>query len=187
MNTARLGFAIGLLLLASPASGRAARPQDDDAAALLRKAAAIEDEALQHKSRGRYPEALDAFLRAAELLGRATVAAPAEGGRPVEPLIAARAGVYLLAADHLATRADRIAATRERLDRLAADVGDPILKARVDSLRRGYAQRMGDFKAVDELTRDLGFVTDWEIIGPFDNERGRGFSVAHPPESEIDF
>jgi len=33
----------------------------------------------------------------------------------------------------------------------------------------------------------LGFVTDWRVIGPFENEKGGGFRVAYPPETEIDF
>jgi len=34
--------------------------------------------------------------------------------------------------------------------------------------------------------RRLGFITDWRVIGPFENEKGGGFDVAYPPEREID-
>jgi hypothetical protein len=31
----------------------------------------------------------------------------------------------------------------------------------------------------------LGFITDWWVIGPFDNENGEGFDRVYPPEEEI--
>jgi hypothetical protein len=33
--------------------------------------------------------------------------------------------------------------------------------------------------------RDMGFVMTWRVIGPFDNREKKGFSVAYPPEKEI--
>lgn len=182
---ARAAIRAGLALLAALAPRAAdAQPAPGAAAPALAAAEAIEDEALLHKSRGRHAEALDGFLRAAEAL----VDAGSPGGELAtpDPFVAARTVVYLLLADQLALRADRLSFFRERLDALAPRVLDPLLRGRVDELRRGLAQRLGDFAAAAELTRALGFVTDWLVIGPFDNERGGGFAATHPPERGID-
>ena len=37
-----------------------------------------------------------------------------------------------------------------------------------------------------DVTRHLGFITRWELIGPFDHTGESGFDVAYPPEKEID-
>lgn len=37
-----------------------------------------------------------------------------------------------------------------------------------------------------DLPRHFGFLTDWQIIGPFDNKDEKGFDVAYPPEEEVD-
>src|SRR5690606_37214044 len=44
----------------------------------------------------------------------------------------------------------------------------------------GYGEKI-------DLARHLGFVTTWRLIGPFDNAGSKGFDVAYPPETEIDF
>lgn len=36
-----------------------------------------------------------------------------------------------------------------------------------------------------EKYQELGFINDWQIIGPFDNENGVGFNTSYPPEAEI--
>ncbi|MCE9595897.1 MAG: DUF3857 domain-containing protein [Planctomycetes bacterium] len=56
-------------------------------------------------------------------------------------------------------------------------------------LQRVYASMLRNTGAIDRAraeTRVLGVVTDWQVIGPFDNERGGGFDVAQPPEQELD-
>ncbi|MEO0531898.1 MAG: YdjY domain-containing protein, partial [Planctomycetota bacterium] len=37
-----------------------------------------------------------------------------------------------------------------------------------------------------DLKRQLGFVTAWKVIGPFDNRGGVGFDEAYPPEAKLD-
>lgn len=37
-----------------------------------------------------------------------------------------------------------------------------------------------------DLQRHFGFLTDWRIIGPFDNRNQTGFAASYPPESELD-
>ncbi len=38
-----------------------------------------------------------------------------------------------------------------------------------------------------DLPRHFGFIMDWRLIGPFDNTAKKGFAVAYPPETEINF
>lgn len=37
-----------------------------------------------------------------------------------------------------------------------------------------------------DLARQFGFLTEWKLIGPFDNQGGNGFGVVYPPEKKID-
>jgi hypothetical protein len=36
-----------------------------------------------------------------------------------------------------------------------------------------------------DLPKHFGFLTEWQIIGPFDNKEEKGYSVAYPPEEEL--
>ena len=75
--------------------------------------------------------------------------------------------------------------TRGELERLAAD-------RRLSAPRRAYAGgllgraqlRTGDAATAAETTRSLGYVTDFRVIGSFDDEGKRGFSAELPPETE---
>ncbi|MHC4248637.1 MAG: DUF3857 domain-containing protein [Planctomycetota bacterium] len=48
-------------------------------------------------------------------------------------------------------------------------------------------RRSGAPEHVEAKARRLGFITEWQVVGPFENEKGGGFRVAYPPESGIDF
>ena len=37
-----------------------------------------------------------------------------------------------------------------------------------------------------DLHRHFGFLTNWHIVGPFDNSGSKGFNVVYPPEKRID-
>jgi hypothetical protein len=37
-----------------------------------------------------------------------------------------------------------------------------------------------------DLVAQFGFITQWKLIGPFDNTGGIGFQTAYPPEKKID-
>jgi tetratricopeptide (TPR) repeat protein len=62
----------------------------------------------------------------------------------------------------------------------------PLLQARITWRRAQALRAAGEDKAATKELSRLGFVTDWRILGPFDNERGQGFAKAYPPESGID-
>ncbi len=38
-----------------------------------------------------------------------------------------------------------------------------------------------------DLVHHFGLLTEWRVIGPFDNTDMKGFDVAYPPEKELDF
>ena len=46
--------------------------------------------------------------------------------------------------------------------------------------------RRGDLPAARAKQAALGLVTDWLVIGPFDNEGKSGFDTVYPPEQKID-
>jgi transglutaminase-like putative cysteine protease/Flp pilus assembly protein TadD len=64
--------------------------------------------------------------------------------------------------------------------------GRPDLGAQISWRLANCLRAAGDEKAAAKEFRRLGFVTDWQVIGPFDNERGQGFAQAYPPETELD-
>jgi len=37
-----------------------------------------------------------------------------------------------------------------------------------------------------EVAKAFGFVTEWKVVGPFENGGGKGFAVVYPPERGID-
>ena len=37
-----------------------------------------------------------------------------------------------------------------------------------------------------DLPRHFGFLTNWHIVGPFDNTGSKGFNVIYPPEKQVD-
>lgn len=46
-------------------------------------------------------------------------------------------------------------------------------------------KRLGELGESVDLQRHFGFITNWHLIGPFDNTNKKGFDTAYPPESEI--
>ncbi|MBN4071799.1 DUF3857 domain-containing protein [bacterium AH-315-F18] len=78
-----------------------------------------------------------------------------------------------------------------------AKVVKPKLRALLDRLPKyagawarwylaGHLHLTGDLAGLRGLEAELGFVDDWLIVGPFDNERGSGFDEVHPPENNFD-
>ncbi len=48
------------------------------------------------------------------------------------------------------------------------------------------AWRSGDTETIERALAQLGQITRWKVIGPFDNEGGNGFDTEYPPEKEYD-
>jgi tetratricopeptide (TPR) repeat protein len=68
----------------------------------------------------------------------------------------------------------------------AADA-PPDLVALLSMLRVQCLVNLGRAGEARAITRGLGHVTDWRVVGPFDNERGKGFGVKQAPEDTVDF
>jgi len=78
----------------------------------------------------------------------------------------------------------RIAAVLARTvdDRAAHPEVRALARLRLDELERSR----GNLQRSAAHLRRQGFVTAWEVIGPFDDEGKRGFAEAYPPEQGID-
>ena len=122
--------------------------------------------------------------RGPALAGRHRLVDRVAGDLGAEPraIAGAEALDRLVVQQHLADRSEhhtveraggalghRVDASDRFFDALAGEAIDPLLAARIDDLRRGYLQREGEYGAAAEITRALGFVTDWYFVGPFDN------------------
>ncbi len=70
------------------------------------------------------------------------------------------------------------------LDRLASERRlSPAVRAYARRLRARARLRMGDPEASERELGELGYVRDWRVIGPFDNEGKSGFDREYPPET----
>ena len=56
-----------------------------------------------------------------------------------------------------------------------------------DQLKLLTQKLKDDFGQQVDLVKQTGLIVDWRLIGPFDNKDKKGFDVAYPPESEVDF
>jgi tetratricopeptide (TPR) repeat protein len=166
---------------AQPASGKAARPEpplpsaDDVAPAPYAPRLALRAFALA--SRGQAPAARK--LLASELLGLAQQPLSTDDMARADALVAAQQW------RHLAEERERWRDTHQVLVRarpLACP--DPELGAALAMLQADCAIDLGLADEARSITRALGCVTDWRILGPFDNERGKGFGVKQAPEEK---
>lgn len=48
------------------------------------------------------------------------------------------------------------------------------------------AERLKKLGAEIDLTKHHGFLTRWQLVGPFDNRGGAGFAAVYPPEKGVD-
>ncbi len=51
----------------------------------------------------------------------------------------------------------------------------------------GIAQKLGELGQPVDTLKLFGFLTEWKVIGPFDNTGRKGFEAVYPPEQKIDF
>ena len=54
------------------------------------------------------------------------------------------------------------------------------------SIWRGSTSGWDRFAEEDELVSSLGLIRDWQMLGALDNDQGKGFLTAYPPEQKID-
>ena len=77
------------------------------------------------------------------------------------------------------------AATMRLLEALVATHPDATVRAQARSDLAGHLRRHGRSKEADAHIAALGFVGRWRMIGPFDNDQGKGFFTAYPPENGV--
>jgi hypothetical protein len=44
------------------------------------------------------------------------------------------------------------------------------------------AKRLKERKSEVNITKHFGYITQWDVVGPFDNKEGKGYTTAHEPE-----
>lgn len=139
-----------------------------------------EDEAQRLASRGRWAAALEA-----QAGGIQAVLGALERGELDAAAARAELEVALRRADQLASAAN---APRAASDLFAGVVRHPGVCPWTRDLARtclaGWLRRAGRVRQAEAQEAQLGLVTTWLLAGPFDNERGTGFSRLDPPARE---
>jgi len=82
-------------------------------------------------------------------------------------------------AEKLATEGNKEEAAKKYAAALTGAVDEDQVKQLAEVLK-GYDQKVN-------LVEHYGFLTQWKVIGPFDNLGMKGFNVVHPPETELLF
>lgn len=82
-------------------------------------------------------------------------------------------------AETLASSGDKSAAQQKYLAALSGAVDEDQVKKLADILKT--------FDHKVDLVQHYGFLTQWKVVGPFDNKAMKGFNVAYPPEEELAF
>ncbi len=138
----------------------------------------------------------------AALLCCASALPAASADAPRDP-IAERIGAVTRAL-HEDRRSPRAAAHLAELAGLEAESGDLSRLATACAVISGEPQALPEVRAMARLQlagierargnlqrhvnhlRRLGFVTQWRVVGPFDDEGKRGFETVHPPERALE-
>jgi len=84
------------------------------------------------------------------------------------------------------TRAE-IEASLALCDAIRTQHPRPAARAAATIWQMRLLRRLGKASAAQTLLPLLGFIDRWAILGAFDNEAGKGFLTAYPPEKAIDF
>ena len=166
---------LGVVLIAVWCLALSAQQKPQEKPQQLRLSAK-EKEALQAEAMGRYGKAWRLYLEA-------FVAAVRKGDKAS----LATAEVFLHRVKSLFEQQARpdFAILAEKLGTLKKDVKDPLLSAYIRLYRAEALLACGQPAEAQAELAGLGFVRDWFVIGPFENERGIGFSEKYPPEKEL--
>ena len=140
----------------------------------------LERQAILLESRAKYGEAAAAYL---EELRELAAIAPKDDATRHE--IGARGEFALLRVDPLIHAIDGFRAADEALGDVISRPIDPILRARAVVSRWSYERSRSDVPPPGATPDGIGSLTDWMLIGPFDNEQGGGFERDFPPEHEL--
>ncbi len=134
-----------------------------------------EADAFALKGQGRYAESQTAFIKLLQSASDdARGAALREFYATTAHLLTARTGDL------------SISSLFDELTNSESTRGYPALRDRLQILSLNLASRRGDVASVAQKTQELGYLTEWQIVGPFDNERGSAFAQAFALETSLD-
>jgi len=167
-----------IVIFASFDSGAA--PAMRESASLLKEVESLENLSFQHKKQGDFDAALYALEQCVDIIFREA----STEENDVRAELYARAEVYLQIAYRLGKRLARFDRLLPLLERTPAHA--PVLKRTADYLRLLCCLHRGRLAEAAAIRDSLGFIKEWQIIGPFENERGGGFDTVFGPEKEID-
>jgi hypothetical protein len=51
---------------------------------------------------------------------------------------------------------------------------------------KAISEALGKLGHPVDLAHHYGFLQDWQLVGPFDNSKAKGFDIAYPPETAVD-
>ena len=140
-----------------------------------------EDQFFELKARGRYNEALDRLKEHLSSLIRMHSTAD----QPLKDELEARGECYLLWMNELTLAMARYREIHDFLSEVLPE-NMPLVRDLGREIRLNLLKRLGDLEGAEALRRALGYIDDWWIVGPFDNERGGGFDIEYGPEKGID-
>jgi len=142
----------------------------------------LEEQVFIQKMAGNYSEALDNMLQGIENLSIALKAANLK----VELELKARCECYLEMIRELAIRTNRFNDPIKVLEKNIRP-GTPIIYDLSLYVRMQLHMHLGELDKVLALKKEMGYIDNWYLIGPFDNERGGGFDTKFGPEALINF
>jgi len=140
-----------------------------------------EDRALHAESRDDDLEAFRSYRRMISALVAAQRAGAIDG-REAAPI----ADVAISRMDLFGTRIGRsgeIAQTCEGI--VKSPWLTPLVRSHAQEAFADALRQLGEPQAAAAEEAELGILTQFYVVGPFDNERGRGFKTAYPPEADL--
>lgn len=140
-----------------------------------------EDRALHAESRDDDLGAFQSYVRMLSALVAAQKAGAitAREGAPAADVAISRLDLF----GSRLGRGGEIAQTCERLSKSAWFT--PLVRSHARQAFAGALRSLGEPRVAAAEEAELGVLTKFYVVGPFDNERGRGFKTAYPPESEL--
>ncbi len=106
----------------------------------------------------------------------------ASAEKPTTPVLALPPLLFLDEIEHLFAPKDLDAA----LAALQPAIDHPLVLAYLQWKRAQIAANTGDVDNEAEILRQLGFLTQWHLVGPFPNEGMSGYDTPFAPELSID-
>lgn len=142
-----------------------------------------EREALTVESRGKYAEAIAIYWDCFADSVKAAQAADARGKNAEKDFEIAMQEFFIEKATCLTGDLANRPINIKKLEEASEMPGvDPYVKGRILHELMLAVGASGDIRRVRKIRDRLGIITKWAIVGPFDNERGRGFGQEYGPE-----